>query len=188
MFQSGSYQLDVANSYKVSEWRMNSAFSPDTVGTPSGFNELAAIYNFYRVIGVKFYFRVAANETSLPVQFGAIARDTQPSTTITTYAKAINSLEVAPSTGINLIGGTTGMSVYRSQEYTLDCGSIVGNRLEYLSDIDYRGLITGQPSQVVWLAFVTCSVASGTNLTNGLYLDMFIILDTIFTSTKVVEV
>jgi hypothetical protein len=186
-FQFNGFLLNNAANFIVKEFRINSAFSPDGVGTPSGFNEMAAIYNFYKVLSNKCYYRVAANEPSVPVQFGLIFRDAQPSTVITTYNAAINAVEVAPSTGINLIGETTGMSVYRSPEYKIDPGSIVGNRLEYFGDEDYKGLVTGNPNQAVWCAFVLISASPATLLTNGAFLEIFITLDTLFYSLKVTE-
>jgi len=178
--------LQGASPFILKEFSLNSAFSPDgSASKPSGFNELAAIYNFYRVINCKIYYRVANNEPAIPVQFGVIMRDTQPSTVITTFALAYNALEIAPSTGLNLVGQTTGMAVYRSQEYEIDLGSVVGNRLEYLTDTSYRGLISTAPNQLIWATFVLLGATAATNLTNGALVEISIEMTTMFYSNNV---
>jgi hypothetical protein len=78
-------EIQGAAAFFVKEFRANSAFSPDGVGTPSGFNEMANIYNFYKVLELKFYYRVVSNETATPQRFAVIVRDVQPSTVITTF-------------------------------------------------------------------------------------------------------
>jgi hypothetical protein len=177
--------LQGASPFLIKEFELNSAFSPDLVGTPSGFAEMAAIYNFYKVISAKFYYRVYGNETGLPVRFCCILRDTQPSTIITTYALANDAAEVAPSTKIDIVGQTNGMNIFESQEFKIDCGSLVGQRLEYLASDSYRGLVTAQPAQIVWLAFLLMSISSATNLTNGAIVQIFLTLRTNFYSNKV---
>jgi hypothetical protein len=168
----------------LKEFRANSAFSPDGVGTPSGFNELAAIYNFYKVLKLNFYYRVVGNETGVPVQFGVIIRDVQPSTVITTYTQALNALEVSPSTRIDVVGQTNGMSRFESIEYKIDLGSVIGNRLEYLADVDYKGLTSANPVQALWIDFVLVSSNTAINLTNGAFVEIFLSLSTIFYSTR----
>jgi hypothetical protein len=181
-------EIQGAAAFFVKEFRANSAFSPDGVGTPSGFNEMANIYNFYKVLELKFYYRVVSNETATPQRFAVIVRDVQPSTVITTFNNATAAMEVSPTTKTNSVGALSGMSRFESIEYKIDIGSIIGNRLEYLADTDYRGLVTGQPNQVVWLAFVMTSPNTSLNLSAGAFVEVFLTLRTLFYSTKVVEI
>lgn len=175
--------LQGAVPFIVQEFVLNSA-TPDASNFLAGFNEMIALYNFYKVISVKFYYRVAANEVTFPVKFGMIIRDVQPSPAITTYTIATDALEVGPSTKVDMIGQASGMSIFESPEYKIDCGSVIGNRLEYLSGPEYSGIGTANPSQVAWIAFILQSWRSATNLTNGAIVEIFMTSRVQFFSKK----
>ncbi len=176
--------LQGAVSFVVQDYSVNSAFSPGTSGSCTGFSQLAAIYAAYLVIKVRFRYNVVNNENALPVYFGCIARDTQPSTTITTWAQANDSLELAPTTGPQAVGETSGQGVYRSKWYTIDPSVIVGNPLQYYGSGSFSGNVTGSPSAIVWVSFILASDLSTTNLTNGAFLDMYLELTTEFFDLK----
>jgi len=169
------------------EFRANGAFSPDAVGTPSGFNEMATMYTLYLVTHVRVRYSVAANEPAVPVNFGLIFRDIQPSTIINTYQKAINSLEVSPSTGPNLVGETTGMSVYRSRWYKIQPAAVVGQAFSYFGTPAYGSAVTSNPTALIWMDFVLTSFNAATNLTNGAFLSLYLELTTRFYSGAVLE-
>jgi hypothetical protein len=176
--------LNGAVDHITQDFRLNGAFSPDGVGSCTGFAQLAAIYNFYKVINNRFRFNVVSNEQAVPVFFGCICRDAQPSTSITTWAIASNSLELAPTTGPLLVGEATGASVYRSRWYAIHPAVPVGNALEYYGYGVYSSTVASNPAQLTWVSFVLNSVAAGTNLTNGCFLDFYLEFTTEFYSPK----
>jgi hypothetical protein len=177
--------LQGAVPFIVQDYRVNNPFSPTGgAGTCTGFAQLAAIYAEYLVVKIRFRFNVVSNENALPVFFGCILRDTQPSTTIASWANANDSLELAPTTGPLVVGETSGQGVYRSKWYTVDPSDIVGNRLQYYGSGSYAGLTSTSPSSIVWLSFLLVSDVSATNLTNGGFIDMFIEMTTNFFSLK----
>jgi len=176
--------LQGAVPFIVSDFRLNGAFSPDGAGSCTGFSQLAAIYSFYKVITCKFRYNVAANENALPVFFGVVCRDIQPSTTITTYAIAKDSLELAPTTGIQLVGETSGQGIYRSRWYKINPASVLGNAIEYYAQVSYSNATSNNPTNLIWASFVLYSSLVGTNLTNGVFLDFYLELTTEFYSVK----
>lgn len=187
IFKSTSV-IQGAAPFVVSEIRINGAFSPDTVGTPSGFNEWATMYTLYQVMHVRLKFSVAANEPAVPVNFAFIFRDIQPSTIINTFAKATNAVEVAPTTGPKIVGETTGMSIYNSPWYDIDPAAIIGNAFSYYGNAAYGAAVTANPTALVWAAFILTSFQAATNLTNGAFLSLYVELSTRFYSGAVLEI
>jgi len=151
-------------------------------------NELAAIYNFYVVTHVKVRFEVSANEPALPVFFGYIFRDTQPSTIITTFPLARDALEVAPTTGMFLIGETTGSSVFRSKWYKIRPDEVIGNPLSYYGNYNYSAAVGSNPAQLIWGTFILTSYQNATLLTNGAFLNLNLVMTTKFYQTEVAYV
>ncbi len=176
--------LQGAVPFIVQDFEVNNVFSPDTVNSCTGFAQMAAIYGQYVCLKVKFRYNVANNENALPVYFGCIARDVQPSTTITTWAQATDSLELAPTTGPQLVGETSGQAIFRSRWYTIDPAAVVGNKLSYYSDVDYTALTSSAPTRLVWVSFILTADLATTNLTNGAFLDFYLELTTEFFSLK----
>jgi len=168
--------LQGASPFVLRRWRVNSAFDPDPLlggGTLAGFPEIAAIYQVYRVEHFRVRFEIAANEPSVPVNFSLIFRDSDPGLTIATYADAQNASEVSPTTGPNIIGQTTGSSVFRSSWYKIQPSSILGNPMAYYADNDYSAAVTTNPASLVYMAFILMSTGAGVNLTNGAEVTMF---------------
>ncbi len=176
--------LQGAVPFIVQDFSINDPFAPGSTGTCTGFSQLAAIYAAYLVIKVKFRYNVSSNENALPVFFGCISRDIQPSTTITTWAQANDSLEIAPTTGPQLVGETSGQAIYRSKWYSLDPSCLVGNPLQYYGSGSFSGQSTGSPSSLIWTSFILVSDVAGTNLTNGAFLDFYLEMTTEFFSLK----
>jgi hypothetical protein len=178
---------DASNPFKLREWRINSVYDPDPLiggGTVAGYHQLVAIYDQWKVINFKVRYEVAGNEPNVPVIFGLIFRDQQPSTIISAYADAQNALEIAPTTGPNIVGQTTGMDVYRSPWYKVKPSSIMGNPLTYNGAIEYQGSTSANPTQVIFLGFVALSIGSTINLTNGCILTIYMEFTTRFYSLK----
>jgi hypothetical protein len=108
----------------------------------------------------------------VPVTFGVIWRDARPSLSITSYATALDALEIGPSTGLMMVGQTTGASIYRSRMNGLHPGALMGDPQEYMSDISWGGSSGSSPGQTVWMAFIAVSISPLINLTNGVILTM----------------
>lgn len=164
-----NFAMSGAATFIVRDFRLNSLFAFDVSGGTtdfSGTTQLAAIYDSYHVQAASVNFELSGNETGQPVLFGLTFKDDQPSTSITTFAHAVNSLEVAPTTGPIMVGQTTGQPIYRSRTYTIQGGSIVGNVISYASDLSYTASFGSNPAQAVWMSCVAYT-GGAANLTNG---------------------
>jgi len=173
--------LTAVAQFQIKEFRINGAFQPDGASSPSGFAQLAAIYGEYKVTNFRCRYNVAANEPGVPVFFGLIFRDVQPSTTLTTWTLVKDALEIAPTTGPQLVGETTGTSIYKSPWYKVHPSAIQGNPLEYMGSTLFGAAVTSNPSDLLWVAFLCQSHSSGTNGC-GLFLDIFLELTVHFYS------
>lgn len=164
-----TFSMAAAATYVVHDFRVNSLYQYDVTGGTtndfSGTTQLAAIYDSYHVQSLKVSFQLSGNESGQSVYFGLTFKDDQPSLSITSQAHAINALEVSPTTGPVVVGQTTGMEIYRSRQFNISCGAIVGNSLSYASDLSYTAAFGSNPSQAVWMSAVAYAV--GGNMTNG---------------------
>lgn len=174
-----------AAAFQIFELRCNAAYQPDGASSPPAFSQLAAIYNSYKVTHVRVRYNVASNEPAIPVFFGLIFRDAQPSTVITTYTLAVEALDIAPTSGPQLVGETSGMSVYKSRWYKIMPAAIVGNALDYYGSTTFEGGSASNPTDLVWVALVMYSYNSGVNLTNGAFRDIYLEMTTRFYSLKI---
>jgi len=169
-----NFSLAAAATFVIHDFRLNSLFNFDLSGGGtndfSGVTQLAAIYDSYHVQSFKINFQLSGNETGQPIFFGLTFKDDQPSVSVTTQAHAINALEVSPTTGVIVVGQTTGMEIYRSRAYTMKLGSIVGNPLSYSSDLSYTSSFGANPAQAVWMGAIAYSV--GGNMTNGVVVSL----------------
>lgn len=180
-------QVNGAVPFRVAEHRINGAFSPDTVGTPGGFNELAKIYNSYKVNNVRVRYNIVSNEAAIPIFFALIFRSIQPSTKILAYADVLNAVELAPTSGPQLVGEISGSSVYHSPWYHIHPGAVLGNPAEYKGSTLYGSVVTSNPAALIWSAFLAYSPAPGTNLTNGVFLDYYLEMTVRFYTANVLE-
>lgn len=179
---------DAGNTFLVKEWRMSDVYDPDPTiggGTVAGFNKMIAIYNLWRVENFRIRIQLASNEPAKSISFGLVFRDQRPSTTILTAADAQNALEVQPTTGPNIVGETTGNSIYRGGWHKISPSTVLGNMLTYFGDSDYAGVGSATPSQVLWVAFIAY-IGAG-DLTNGLFLNAYMEFTTRFYSLKPVQ-
>jgi len=179
--------LQGAVSYVVREFRLNSAYDFDPLlggGTMSGYASAIARYALYHVEHTWIKYTAVSNESSTgtPITFGLIYRDTQPSTTITSYALAQSALGQAPSSGYNMVGTSLGNSVYRSPTYSINPGDIIGKPLTYQAEQGYDGSATTNPVQVIWCAIIVLAPTAVINLTNGLIVSLNVRLRTRFYS------
>lgn len=169
-----TFSMAAAATFVVKDFRVNSLYQFDVAGGGtndfSGTTQLAAIYDSYHVQSLKVSFQLSGNESGQSIYFGLTFKDDQPSVSITNQAHAINALEVAPTTGPLVVGQTTGMEIYRSRQFNLTCGSIVGNPLSYNADLSYTASFGSNPNQAVWMGAVAYAV--GGNMTNGVVVSL----------------
>lgn len=184
-----NFAMAGASTWFIRDYRLNSLFAFDVVGGGtndfSGVTQLAAIYDSYHVQSFKVKFILCGNETGQPVFFGLTFKDDQPSVTVTNFTHAVNALEVSPTTGPLMTGQTTGMEIYRSRQYSMHCGDIVGNRLSYNSDLSYTASFGSNPSQAVWMGAIAYTV--GGNATNGVIVNLHTELTVRVYSIKVLQ-
>jgi len=114
----------------------------------------SAGYSQFAADRYKFKYTVVNNEPSTPISCGMTQKDFQPSVGLTTYQLALNSLLLAPATGVNGVGEASGQSVYRSPWYQMPIASVLGNPRQYLSEKDFSGNWTSGVTQKLWNAFV----------------------------------
>lgn len=178
--------LQGAVPFIVKDYILNGAFLPSGIAGNfmTGFAQLAAIYNVYIVIKARFKYIVNTNEPGVPIYFGVICRDIQPSTTILSWANANDSLEMSPTTGIQSVGETTGMGTFRSKWYQINPSEIYGNPLQYYTSNNVSSVVTANPGALIFGSFILTSDLVGTNLTNGAFLDFYLELTTMFYSLK----
>ncbi len=168
--------------YIIYELRVNGAYRPDNALSPPGFAELAQIYGLYRVLNTRVRFNVVSNEPSIPVFFGLIFRDIQPSTVLTTYQLAVESLSIAPTSGPYCVGETQGTSNYRSRWYKIPPASVVANPLTYYGSTTFEGSVSANPTDLIWCAVVFYSPSNAINLSNGAFVDFYLEMSTRFYS------
>lgn len=185
---NSSVLLQGASPFVLYELRANGAFSPDNIGTPAGFNEWSAMYSLYLVSHVRFRYEFVSNEPAIPVRLGVILRDIQPSTIINTFAKAVNALGVSPTLGFKTVGETSGMGVYRSPWFKFRPADVLAFPVSYNGNANYGSVNTANPTAVIWITFIALSMLAATNLTNGLFLTVFVEFTTKFYSNLVLEI
>lgn len=176
-FFEPSQVVSGAATFLVRRWRLSDFYDPDPLlggGTVSGFNELAKIYQIFRVERSTFRATITSNEPALPMTFGFIVRSSDPSTSIATLADAQNAIETSPTTGPMAVGTTQGKSVTNVRTIKVDHGAILGDPIALMSDMGFTGLYSGSsPSRNIWLAFIVLS-PSASLLNNGVILDLYL--------------
>ncbi len=170
-----NFVMQGASTFIVNDFRINSLYQYDVTGGTthnfSGDTQLAAIYDSYHVQSLKVSYLLSGNETGQPVFFGLTFKDDQPSVSITTLAKAVNALEVAPTTGVTLVGQTNGQPIFRSRSFNIRLGAIVGNEMSYAADQAYTSSFGNfNPTQAVWMSAVAYGV--GGNITGGVIVSL----------------
>lgn len=143
MKYSEAYNLSALNAYSQI-MRINSLWDPNATGLghqPYGFDQLAGIYNRYRVISCS-YVITAYNGTN-PIRFGVLpANDTPP-------VSGISELCENPRAkfAIQFPGGST-----QYIKGKVNMPSMTGrSKIQYMSDDRYQSEVTTNPLEVVLL-------------------------------------
>lgn len=168
---------DTGNPFKVIDINLCNIWNPlsgVTTVFPTGIKTLKQIYNLSLVEKVGVKYTLTNNENGLPTCFGIIFRDVQPSQMLT-LEDVRSSLEMGFTSGPQMVSEINGQPIFRSPQYNIECGKIMGNPLQFRSsgkfvqDISVTTPIT--PDQTVWLGFIGYT-PFGTNLTNGVIVQM----------------
>ena len=155
------------NNFLIYSFRVNDLYDPDPLilsGSLSGFKELMQFYAQYRVLRITAAVTIV-NIESFPLMYGMCFSTTNLTPVITTRDDAINALENHFSTKAQILSGKGGIDRARIARSEF-LHKIVGDKKQYLSDVDYTGQGLATPVRPVWLNFVVAST-TGAALTNG---------------------
>ncbi len=159
-----------AATFAVAEFTTNDLVDPlAALGAVNvtGFAAMADIYDSFVVRSFSLDFSLSSLETTLPISFGFLMRDSQPSVALATYAQALAALAVSPTTGIQTLGVLSGSSIYRNRtRYTIRNDAIIGNTFRYYGNPSFGGSSVTSPTDRLWCAVVLLS-PNATFLTNG---------------------
>ncbi len=139
--------------------RMNSVFDPDGTGSgaqPQGFDELAVLYNRYRVFSSAYKLHV--NNTTAGIGLNIVL---YPSTNST--VKAVSSALSSPYAKHVMLGSPGGIDRGMIKSYS-SLQSIRGQS-NVTTDMDFTGAVTGNPSRQAYWDLVIETADSTTFLT-----------------------
>jgi len=139
-----------------------------TVAT-SGISDMAS-YALARVKSVTIEVSGTSNDTSAVIACDLIFSDTRPSTGITSFALAKSAQINFLHTPIRKIAIAAGNSAFRFRPITVSARQVIGDIMP-TTDRDFVTVVNPShtaPNQTWWCALIVTSIATGTNLTNGL--------------------
>lgn len=155
------------NNFLVYSFRVNDLYDPDPSilsGSVSGFKELMQFYTTYRVLSVSVSFKIFNNE-AFALIYGAVFSQSNLTGTIANRDDAINALENDYSTRARILSAKGGLD-HEDTHFSMPIAKILGNNIQYKSQIEYTGQGLATPSIPLWLNFIVCS-PTGTALVNG---------------------
>lgn len=175
--------FDGSNEYRVIDIELNNIVNPYPSMTnvnPTGIQTLVGIYNIGHVQKVSIKYTVSSNTDGVPIVFGIVFRDEEPTTFLTNKQNCVDTLEMGFTSGPNMISEKSGMDLYRSPIYNIQLGKIIGNNMLYNGTFDFtQSLIPSgsppsypRPTQKVWCGFIGYTSVAGTNLTNGFFVTL----------------
>lgn len=146
MKYSDTFTLSLANSYQY-VFNLNSIWDANRTGVghqPYGFDQLAALYNRYRVIKTKYI--INAYSAAVPIRYGCIvSNDTPPINNISELAESPRA-----QTRVQLPGGNT-----TKITGTAYIPSVVGrSKAQYMADDRYQALTTQSPNELALLTVI----------------------------------
>lgn len=155
------------NNFLVYSFRINDLYDPDPAilsGSLSGFKEIMQFYDSYRVLSVNINITLINLET-IPIMYGMCFSNTNLTGVIATRDDAINALENHFSTKARILSGKGGIDRARMSRHVM-LHNIVGDKRQYLSDIQYIGQGLATPTKPVWMNMIV-TTTTGAALTNG---------------------
>jgi hypothetical protein len=153
--------------YLVYAFRCNDLYDPDPLllsGSLSGFKEMMAFYNYYRVLNSHIVLHVTNNE-SFPVLVGIVYSTNSLVGVIGSRDDAINALENDFSTRPILLAAKGGID-NETISVSLRPWLLLGNKAQYLAEAGYTGTVVTSPSIPLY-AHVIIASPNTTNLSNG---------------------
>ena len=142
---SEALTLSALNSYQY-VFNLNSLFDPNRTGVghqPYGFDQLANLYNRYRVIACRYI--VNGYSGSVPVRYGTIVSNETP-VTITSMSELAENPRA--QTRVQVPGGNT--TQIRGTAYI---PSVVGrNKAQYMADDRFQAQTTASPAELALLS------------------------------------
>jgi len=143
MKYSDAVTLSLANSYQY-VFNLNSVYDPNRTGTghqPYGYDQLAALYNRYRVIGCSYV--INCYSAGVPIRWGCIAsNDVPPINNVSELAE-----NPRAQTRVQIPGGSTTKIV----NY-VSIPNIVGrNKIQYMADDRYQSQVGASPAELALL-------------------------------------
>lgn len=155
------------NNFLVYSFRINDLYDPDPAilsGSLSGFKELMQFYDSYRVLSVNINITLI-NLESIPIMYGMCFTNQNLTGVIATRDDAINALENHFSTKARILSGKGGIDRARLSRHVM-MHNIVGDKKQYLADIQYIGQGLATPTKPVWMNMIV-TTTTGAALTNG---------------------
>lgn len=141
---SSAFSLSVSNAYSQT-MNLNSVFDPDRTGIghqPYGFDQLASLYNRYRVISCSYV--INAYNSSNPVRFGCLATNDLGVT-----PGGISALCEMPLARFKVQMPQGSTSTIRGKTYI---PTLVGrNKSQYMADDRYQALTSASPDELALL-------------------------------------
>jgi len=163
---------DAINSFASIVLKANDWWSPNVAlgivpGSLTGFDMLTRGYMVWLVDRIRFRYSVTSNEPSHGMSFAAGLSDTVP--VITTLAQAQSLLGREPVTRVDVVGQTTGSSVFMSKWYDIMLAAVVASPVVYYGTQGFYGVggsAPATPAQLVYWYLLLFNSIPGP-LTNG---------------------
>lgn len=161
------------------EYRPNAAYDIDpSLGSTEtyGFDEYAALYTYYRVVGFSYKI-TCANKEFVPVNLYLLNTNKQPSTVGTNFLLYSSN----PYCSSKLVSQTGGISTHTFSGHIKYSRLLGSNNVETADS--FRALTTGVPTDTFWLA--VGAESSGGSLATGVSLDVTLTLHVRFYGREV---
>jgi len=151
--------------------RLNDVFDPDPLlltGGITGYPEMVAIFNRWRVQSVHFKCTVA-NRESFPIHFGILASPSDMATTITSRALALDALERPYTLYRTELSTQSGMDRSTCTRH-IQLQRVLGD-LTYHTSGEFDGTASVSPTRFIFLTMVLVAPATSL-LPNGIFYNM----------------
>lgn len=139
-------QSSVLGTYNEFLFNMNSLFDPDRSGVghqPLGFDQLAVVYQRYRVL--KCIFKITPMITATNTNMSIVAFTSNNTAALTSVSQALEA-------GYSIISYSNGSSKYSPLSGVSVLNNLTGNSLSaYRSDDSYQSLVSSSPTELLIL-------------------------------------
>lgn len=176
MKYSETFTLSLANSYQY-VFNLNSIYDPNRTGVghqPYGFDQLAGIYNRYRVFKTSYV--INGYSAAVPIRYGCIvSNDVPPLNNVSELAE-----NPRAQTRVQIPGGAT--TVIKG---SASLPSLVGrNKQQYMADDRYQADVTTSPAE---LALLTVTGGTMTDTSTDILVTITMVYHVEFFDAKPIE-